>query len=88
MCRNRVIHPILISREIATIDKKDSVVFGMNLIDTSNPETICDIRMIPNINPMFQRIEMEAGDGRSNKEFLVIIIIGLVFIFWFFIKMM
>lgn len=84
----RVTHPVLMSRMIITITIKACSVFALYIIDRINPDPICRVRVIPNRNPMFHNMEIDVGVGRSSSAFFTIDRIGLVFISWFFIRMM
>jgi hypothetical protein len=54
-------------------------------MEISRPEMICRVRVIPRRNPMFHRYEMDEGVGRSDREDFIILMIGWVFVSWFFI---
>ena len=57
-------------------------------MDKTNPDTICNISVIPKINPIFHINEIEEGDGRSIKDLFIIDISGFFFDSCVFIKMM
>lgn len=83
----RVIHPVLMSREIITITWKADSVCAVYIIDKIRPEMICNLRVIPRRNPMFHMNEIDEGVGRSNSDFFTILKIGLFFDSCFFIRM-
>jgi len=76
----RVAHPVLMSRDIMITDENARFVSAVYTIETNNPDTICKTSTIPSMNPMFHIIEMDEGVGRSNRDFLVRFVIGLIFI--------
>lgn len=77
--RNRIIQPKSISRMIWITDSNASDVWAIKFIDNIKPEIICNISVIPNKNPKFQRNEIENGVGKFNKELLTILYSGLCF---------
>jgi len=88
MCRIRVIHPVLLSRSIMITDENAFSTFGTNIIDKMSPEMICRVSVNPRRNPMFHRVEIEDGVGRSIRELFIILVRGLNFISCFFINLM
>jgi hypothetical protein len=57
-------------------------------MDTSSPDTIWSVSVIPRRNPMFHRNEIEEGDGRSIRDEFIIFVRGTSFTICFFIRMM
>jgi hypothetical protein len=53
MCRYRVSHPLVTSREMWDTDSNDDVISVEKYMARMRPVTICDIRQIPIIDPMF-----------------------------------
>lgn len=49
---------------------------------------ICRDSVIPNRNPMFHSIEIDLGDGRSDRDAFSVFMRKCVFISCFFIRMM
>ena len=80
-----MIHLIWLSRITATIDLKAILVSAVNNIDKISPDTICNTRVNPSMNPIFHINEMEAGAGRSNRDFFTKFKIGFILVSWFFI---
>jgi len=83
MCIIRVIHPILLSRIIFTIMWNEILVSGVYIIDTINPDIICNVKIIPSMNPIFHIYEIEVGVGRSISDFFSILIRAFFFISFF-----
>jgi len=74
MCIIRVIHPISLSRIILIIIWNEILVSDVYIIDTINPDTICKVKIIPNMKPMFHMYVIEVGVGRSISDFFNIFI--------------
>jgi len=74
-----VIHPVLMSRMIITITLKAFSVSAVYIIDRISPVMICRDRVMPSRKPMFHINEIEDGEGRSNRDFFNIKMIGLFF---------
>jgi len=55
------------------------------IIDTISPDTICIVKIIPSMNPMFHMYEIEVGVGRSRRDVFIIFITGFFFISFFFL---
>jgi len=53
-------------------DEKAFSTFGTNIMDRIRPETICRVSVNPSRNPMFHKVEIEEGVGRSMREFFMI----------------
>lgn len=70
---------------MSTMFEKAMIALELYLMDRNSPETICKVRVIPSRNPMFHRVEIEAGVGRSIKDFLRILVIGFDFMKFVFI---
>jgi len=69
ICIIRVIHPMLLSRIILIIIWNEILVSDVYIIDTISPDTICNVKIIPNMNPIFHIYEIEVGVGRSISDF-------------------
>jgi len=80
MCSIRVIHPMLLSRMIFTMMWNESVVSEVYIIDTINPDTICIVRIIPNMKPIFHIYEIDVGVGKSSSDLFIMFISGFFFI--------
>lgn len=74
-----------LSRMMFTMDSKAFLVSAVNIIDRISPEIICKTKVNPSMNPIFHSIEIDEGAGKSNKDFFVKFIIGLIFISCIFI---
>lgn len=72
---------IIFSTEVNAVE-----VSGVYLMERKSPVTICRVRVIPSRNPMFHRNEIDEGVGRSKREDLTIVIMGLVLDSWVFIR--
>lgn len=85
MCSIRITHPIFLSRIIITIVLNTVSVCAVYIIDRISPVTTCVIRIIPSMNPMFHRSEMDVGVGRSIRDFFTNDVMGFLLISCFFI---
>jgi hypothetical protein len=71
---------MLLSRMIITMFLKDSSTLALYIIDNTRPVVICKVKVIPNMKPKFQRVEIDLGLGRSSREFFTIFKIGFFFV--------
>jgi len=84
---SRETHPMSLSRMILIITEKARDVSAVYIIDTTNPEMICRVRVNPSRKPKFHRNEIDVGVGRSKRDFFIRFVTGLLFISCFFIRM-
>lgn len=84
----RTVHPMLMSFIIFTIDENAVFVSAVYIIDSIIPVMICIINVIPSMNPMFHRKEIDVGQGRSISDFFIMFVMGFFLISCFFIRMM
>ena len=85
MCSIRITHPIFLSRMIITIVLNTVSVWAVYIMDRISPVITCVIKIIPSMNPMFHRSEIEVGVGRSIRDFFISAVMGFLFISCFFI---
>jgi hypothetical protein len=67
----RVAHPISLFRMIISMFLNAVSTVGVYSIDRNSPVRICVVSRIPSINPIFHRNEIDVGDGRSVRDFLL-----------------
>lgn len=84
---SREIQPISLSRMILIITENAKEVSAVYIIDTTNPEMICRVKVKPSRKPKFHRNEIDVGVGRSKRDFFIRFVTGLLFISCFFIRM-
>jgi len=69
-CNRRSVQPFVLSRITWIIERKDSLLEGINLIDKKIPERIWIEREMPNIKPRFHISLIWEGVGKSKRGFI------------------
>jgi hypothetical protein len=67
---------------------KAEIVSAEYIMERIIPVANCNDKVIPRRNPMFQRNEIDVGEGRSRSEVLTIFNRGFDFVSFFFIRML